>query len=141
MLQTKPPLKAMPILQVMGTVGILLAIFWVGSCSGTRLFLPPTEMIDDKGIPMRLVPAGEFTMGSDADGDPRNNTHTVYLDAFYMDTYEITNAHYASCVTAGVCEPPYYVKLDFRESYYGNSEFDNFPVIYVDWTMARTYCE
>ncbi len=28
-----------------------------------------------------------------------------------------------------------------RSSYYGNSEFENYPVIYVDWNMADTYCK
>jgi formylglycine-generating enzyme required for sulfatase activity len=27
-----------------------------------------------------------------------------------------------------------------RPVYYGNSEFDHFPVLYIDWYMARTYC-
>ena len=94
----------------------------------------PTEIIDDEGVPMRLVPAGDFTMGS------TGSSHGVYLDAFYMDIYEVTNAHYEGCVTAGVCEPPHYIKSDFRSSYYGNSQFDNFPVVYVNWTMVQTYC-
>ena len=90
---------------------------------------------------MFLVPAGEFIMGSDTDSDNRNSEHRLYLDAFYMDKYEVTNANYEACVTAGVCEPPHFVKSDFRSSYYGNREFDSFPVIYVDWAMAKTYCE
>jgi formylglycine-generating enzyme required for sulfatase activity len=101
----------------------------------------PTEIIDSKGIPMRPVPAGEFTMGSDNDSDNRNSEHRVSLDIFYMDIYEVTNANYASCVMADVCETPHFTKSDFRASYYGNPEYDNFPVIYVDWRMARTYCE
>jgi formylglycine-generating enzyme required for sulfatase activity len=28
-----------------------------------------------------------------------------------------------------------------RTSYYGNSQYDDYPVIYVDWNMAKTYCE
>jgi eukaryotic-like serine/threonine-protein kinase len=108
------------------------------SSSSTSL---PTDVFDDKGVPMRLVPAGEFTMGSDTDSDARNQAHAVYLDAFYIDQYEVTNGHYADCVKAGICEPPYFTKSDFRESYYGNPEFNNYPVIYVDWEMARTYCE
>jgi formylglycine-generating enzyme required for sulfatase activity len=90
---------------------------------------------------MRLVPAGEFILGSDTDSDNRNQAHRVYLDAFYMDTYEVTNARYAECVTAEMCDPPYETKTDFRPSYYGNPQFDDFPVVYIDWYMARTYCE
>ena len=101
----------------------------------------PTEITDNKGTAMRLVPAGEFTMGSDTDSDSRNIEHRFYLEAFYMDMHEVTNAHYAACVTAGVCEPPHFIKSDFRANYYGNPEFDKYPVIYVDWAMARTYCE
>jgi formylglycine-generating enzyme required for sulfatase activity len=44
-------------------------------------------------------------------------------------------------VTTGVCAPPHYIKSDFRRNYYGNPEFDNFPVIYVNWNMAKTYCD
>jgi formylglycine-generating enzyme required for sulfatase activity len=151
MSQTKHSLKAMPILRRLGVPGFLLIVFCVGSCAtvnvtpqpnATSTFADsPAEIIDDKGILLRLVPAGEFTMGSDKDSDNRNAEHHFYLDAFYIDKYEITNAHYGTCVTAEVCKPPHFVKSDFRPNYYGNPEYDNFPVIYVDWTMARTYCE
>jgi formylglycine-generating enzyme required for sulfatase activity len=128
-----------------GMAGLLLIMFGIGSCvTTTQASTPasfPNEIIDSKGIPMRLVPAGEFTMGSDSDSDSHNSEHRVSLDAFYMDIYEVTNANYASCVMADVCEPPHLTKSDFRASYYGNLEYDNFPVIYVDWRMARTYCE
>jgi serine/threonine-protein kinase len=58
-----------------------------------------------------------------------------------MDKYEVTNSRYAVCVVAGVCDPPQYDKSDFRLRYYSNPEFDNYPVVYVDWRMARTFCE
>jgi formylglycine-generating enzyme required for sulfatase activity len=90
---------------------------------------------------MRLVPAGEFTMGSDSDDDPRNAAHEVYLEGFYMDKYEVTNAHYERCVMAGACKPPHAAESYFRDSYYGDAQYDNFPVINVDWYMAQTYCE
>lgn len=42
---------------------------------------------------------------------------------------------------AGVCDPPKQSGSFTRAAYYGNPEFDNYPVIYVDWYMAKTYCE
>ncbi len=56
----------------------------------------PTEITDAKGVQMVLVPAGEFTKGSDNDFE--QPVAQAYLDAFYMDKYEVTNAHYKSCV-------------------------------------------
>ena len=112
-------------------------------------------------IPMRLVPAGEFTMGSDdadeAQAECKKNggkhcdyvkfadsgpPHQVELDAFYMDQYEVTNALYKACVDANVCvHPTQYDSGYSRKEYYGEPEFDNYPVIYVDWNMASAYCE
>jgi formylglycine-generating enzyme required for sulfatase activity len=91
---------------------------------------------------MRFVPAGEFEMGSDsseyAEEEPG---HTVYLDDYYIDKYEVTNARYKACVDAGVCQQPNETSSATRSDYYGNPEFDGYPVIYVDWDMAATYCE
>lgn len=120
----------------------------------------PTRLTDARGVPMVLVPAGEFTMGSDPDvalaeckklyigGDCKREwfedeypPHTVYLSAFYIDQYEVTNARYKQCVDVGKCTPPSQTKSYTRSSYYGNSQFDNYPVIYVNWEQAKTYCE
>ena len=133
--------KLQPFQLVMSIVGIISIMFAGSSCAAPRFFSSSTEIIDDKSITMRLVPAGEFILGSDSDSDNRNLEHRVFLDTYYIDQYEVTNAQYAECVTAGVCVPPHFTKSDFRASYYGNPEYDHFPVIYVDWTMARTYCE
>ena len=49
---------------------------------------------------MVFVPAGEFIMGSPEGGgygDERPQ-RTVYLDAFYIGKYEVTNAEYKECV-------------------------------------------
>ncbi len=100
----------------------------------------PTEITDVKGVTMRLVPEGEFTMGSNNGNDDEKPVHQVYLDAYYMDIYEVTNAEYQACATAGVCNPPP-TGSSTRASYYGNSEFDNYPVLYVDGAHARDYCK
>ncbi|HXF84844.1 MAG TPA: SUMF1/EgtB/PvdO family nonheme iron enzyme [Anaerolineales bacterium] len=101
----------------------------------------PTQITDAKGVTMRLVPAGKFTMGSENGDSDERPVHPVYLDAFYMDIYEVTNALYRACVEAGVCDPPHKTSSDTRSSYYGNPEFDDYPVINVDWYQAQAYCE
>ncbi|MEN8149754.1 MAG: formylglycine-generating enzyme family protein [Planctomycetota bacterium] len=63
---------------------------------------------DEKSKPstdgMILVPAGEFSMGTDVpEGEkPTNESpkHKVTLDAFYISKYEVTNAEYAKFIDA-----------------------------------------
>jgi formylglycine-generating enzyme required for sulfatase activity len=52
----------------------------------------------------------------------------------------VTNKQYQACVDAGVCEPPSDISSATHPSYYGNSEFDDYPVIYVSWDKANRYC-
>jgi formylglycine-generating enzyme required for sulfatase activity len=99
-----------------------------------------SDYIDAFGVAMRLVSAGEFTMGSEAYNNEKP-IHQVYIDAFYMDKYEVTNALYKTCVDAGGCTLPQQTRSSTRKSYYGNSEFNDYPVIYVNWSQAVTYCE
>jgi formylglycine-generating enzyme required for sulfatase activity len=96
------------------------------------------------GVTMMYIPAGTFPMGEE-NGD-NEKLHSVYLDGYYIDKYEVTNSAYRRCVDVGKCIPPKQSNSDerspiMRSSYYGNAEFDEFPVIYVDWDMAKTYCE
>ena len=101
----------------------------------------PTEIADTLGVPMRLVPAGEFTMGSNTGWEEEKPPHKVTLSDYYMDVYEVTNARYKACVDAGACSGPLSASSRTRISYYGKSEFDNYPVLYVNWIQAKTYCE
>jgi serine/threonine-protein kinase len=95
-------------------------------------------MIGEKGETLVYVPAGEFTMGDGANDAP---IHTVYLDAFWIDQTEVTNKQYKVCVDAGTCEPPDSMNSFAHPSYFGNPEFDNYPVLYVNWDKANRYCE
>lgn len=99
------------------------------------------DYMDSYGVPMRLVPAGNFTMGSAYRLSDEYPAHQVYLDAFYIDKYEVTNILYAVCVKAGECKLPQKSDFEVRVNYYSNNKYSYFPVIYVDWEMAKTYCE
>ena len=100
-----------------------------------------STMTGNDGMTLLYVPAGEFTMGSETGKDEEKPIHTIYLDGFWIDQTEVTNRQYALCVTAGQCISPNETDSSLRSIYYGNSEFDDYPVIYVNWNMAKTYCE
>ena len=108
----------------------------------------------EKGIDsveMITVPEGEFYFGSDIvteDEDYRpikrpweGPRRKHYLPEFQTDKYEVTISRYKQCVTSGACAAPKKVRSGWRKDYYNNAEFDNYPVIYVDWFEAGNYCE
>ncbi len=100
-----------------------------------------SKLVSEKdGMTMVYVPAGEFQMGRDDGKDDEKPVHTVYLDAYWIDQTEVTNAMYRKCVAAGECFPPYSNKSYSQEIYYENHDFDNYPVIYVSWEAANSYC-
>ena len=106
----------------------------------TPAFGVGSTMISEKdGMMLRYVPAGEFDMGSEQYDDEKP-IHTVYLDAYWIDQTEVTNAMYAKCVSAGDCGEPSDSSSHAHDSYYGNSEFNDYPVMYVSWEDANDYC-
>jgi formylglycine-generating enzyme required for sulfatase activity len=96
----------------------------------------PTTMTGKDGMTLLYVPAGAFTMGSEGGNDDEKPIHTVYLDAFWIDQTEVTNAMYAKCVADGKCN-----QLHHSNNNYFSSQYALHPVVYVNWNMARTYCE
>lgn len=50
-------------------------------------------------VEMVKVPEGEFTMGSTSSSDEQP-VHTVFLDTYYIDRFEVTNEAYAEFLTA-----------------------------------------
>lgn len=111
----------------------------------TALAISSTQIRFTDGMEQVYVTAGDFIMGSnagdeDADDDEKPE-RTVYLDAYWIDKYEVSNGQYEACVATGGCTSPNESRSFFRSSYYGNSEYDNYPVIQVDWNQAVSYCE
>lgn len=88
---------------------------------------------DTHGIPMALIPAGEFTMGSDTNQIAARPAHKVYLDNYYLDIYEVTNERFLECVEAGVCSGG---GRTLRSSVWVGH-----PVLDVTWFQAVEYCE
>ncbi len=98
---------------------------------------------------MVLIPGGEFQMGSnDADADANEQpVHTVHVDAFYMDTHEVTNLEYKRFVLAN----PQWQKTQIPDAFHDGdylSHWDgnnypsgkaNYPVRYVSWYAAMAY--
>ncbi|MBP6177862.1 MAG: SUMF1/EgtB/PvdO family nonheme iron enzyme [Anaerolineales bacterium] len=109
--------------------------------TATPTLAPGATMISEQdGMVMIYVPAGTFTMGSDTISDEQP-IHQVFLDAYWIYQTEVTNKQYKACVDAGICELPSNTDSSTRANYYGNPEFDNFPVLYVNWDKANRYCE
>lgn len=98
--------------------------------------IPPTPPPSNDGAAMVFVPAGEFTMGSQIMPAERP-IHTVNLGAFWIDTYEVTNALYHKCVEAGACQPP----QNTSGGDYDDPAHSNFPVVQVMWADADQYCQ
>ena len=86
------------------------------------------------------IPAGDFTMGTDDGREDTKPAHQVYLDAFWIDQTEVTNAMYKACVDQNKCNPPDKDNSATRLDYYGNDEYGNYPVIFVSWHDASSYC-
>jgi formylglycine-generating enzyme required for sulfatase activity len=64
----------------------------------------------------------------------------TYVDEFYIDKYEVTNAQYSECVKVGFCDPPSPMSSNTRSSYFGDPRYADYPVIYVTWDDADRYC-
>ena len=98
-----------------------------------------TRKID--GMVEVYVPAGEFMMGSNSGDSDESPVHKVTLDAFWIDQTEVTNAMYQQCMDAGICSEPQETSSVTHDSYFDNPNFADYPVVYVTWYDAVSYCE
>lgn len=97
----------------------------------------PKEFLGKDGAPMVLIPAGEFVMGvPEGEGlDNEQPEHKVWVDAFYLDKFEVTNARYEKFMDeTGRARPKFWEQLDL-------TVHGELPVIGVSWDDAKAYCE
>ncbi len=94
---------------------------------------------------MACVPGGWFVRGLDADphscdqmDQPRDGRSSlvpssrVWVDTFYIDVTEVTNAAYQECVSAGDCERAGPLYRDF--------DAPTQPITGLTWFQARDFC-
>jgi formylglycine-generating enzyme required for sulfatase activity len=106
---------------------------------------PPATIVGNDGAEMVLVPAGEFIMGSEK-YDEEKPQHQVYLDAFHIDKYEVTNTLFQRFVQAtghrtqaervgdrAIWRAP-------RGSGSGIAGLEQHPVVRVSQEDAKAYC-
>jgi len=94
------------------SIGLALAIslLMVFGCGKKEM---PKEIVSEKdGATMILIPAGEFIMVSPEGkgGYYEHPQHMVFLDAFYIDKYEVTNLGFF----AYLLEKVYFRNYDVR---------------------------
>lgn len=103
---------------------------------------------------MLYVPAGNFVMGSTYTTDEMP-IHTVYLDAFYIDKYEVTNAEFEVFINAGGYATQAFWSAEgwsarnisgwIQPAYWATGEYHSgpgwpgFPVVGVSWYEAEAY--
>lgn len=101
----------------------------------------PEPLITETGSRMVLIPGGIFRMGDDESEDAdQRPSHLIRLDPYFIDETEVTNGEYKQCVDAGVCSPPASANATYHEAYFGDPTFDDYPVIFVSWFDAETFC-
>ncbi len=88
---------------------------------------------------MIQIPAGLFLRGTDVGGFDERPPREIFLDAFQIDRYEVTNfqyAQFASAVGHRKAGPPSrYAKNIAR------MRGPNQPAVYVSWDDAAAYCQ
>lgn len=119
-----------------------------------------TTVSEKDGMEMVYVPAGSFMMGSEDGESDERPVHEVYLDAYWIDKYEVNNAQFAQFIketgyrTDAEIEGCSWVYFEGtlpcvmdvswkkpRGSGSNNRGKEDYPVIHVSWNDALAYCE
>ena len=113
-----------------GAMSAAIAMAFAGGCGG-----PPLNKPADLAGMVR-IPAGEFTMGRDDGADDERPAHAVWLDEYFIDRHEVTNAQFKTfCDATGGVYPN---NPDWDPDYFVSKP--DYPVVNVTWDQAFAYC-
>ena len=97
---------------------------------------------------MVLIPTGPFIMGLEDIKREQRPPHKVYLNAFYIDRYEVTNAQYYEFLEYitetedhSKCHKDEHVNNDHTPLNWGDDYYNHpdYPVVRIDWYDAYAY--
>ena len=146
-------------LHVLAIMLIAILVVAVSGCNeqmtdqvGHVIDTDPEPPVADPYEGMELIPAGEFQMGSNSGLSNEKPAHSVYVDAFYMDKYEVTNAEYAEFLNAKGKHTDgsitwlnigtFRVRIEYVSRVYrAKTGYENHPVVDVSWYGAMAYAE
>lgn len=95
-------------------------------------------IVGEDGREMILIPEGIFTRGSSTGGFDEKPEQEIYLDAFYVDKYEVTvDAYNKFRRAANYAEP----EVPFFQGDHKILKVPNHPVVGVSWVDAVNYCK
>jgi len=114
---------------IISTIGVVLLATIALAMTGifNRSIYRPVDM-DHYWV---TIPAGEFLIGGENGEEDEKPVHTIYLDAYQIGKYEVTNRQYTQCVKAEICAGA----PDVGE------EKALHPAVNVTWYDAKTFCE
>ena len=106
-------------------------------------------IVGKDGAEMLLIPACEFQMMSYSVSEFEKFSRDIYVEAFYMDKYEVTNAQYKKFVDANPQWQKGQIPDEYHNKYYLNywngnnypTGKDDYPVTHVSWYAAMAYAE
>ena len=113
------------------------------------VLIPIEFKFESDDAKMVHINAGEFQMGSEKGHTDEKPIHTVYLDGYYIDKHEVTNAEYKQFIDANPQWGKEQIPREYHDGYYlahwNGNDFpfgkDNHPVVYVSWYAAMAYAQ
>jgi sulfatase modifying factor 1 len=112
-----------------------------GTSCGDKMACQAGVCVNEVPEGMVLIPAGSFMMGCvPGDGEceiSEKPRHTVILDAYSIDAFEVTVAKYKKCVDAQKCTVPGTAAPNHNWGVLGREQH---PVNELTWSQAVAYC-